>query len=573
MSRLSALLGLAPTLPTVVRTLAYIRPVQARAQLAHMIFGSPKPARLGGPPPRLALEAAASDFLPPPAHIQVEAREGAVQIELLARSIEVAPGTVDWQTTRHGPLFAYHLHEQDWLRHGALSSDLRIALMRDWVERHRVGVGWDPHPISLRLLSWAKLLLTPGALPAMDSSGEDGSAPGFSSVLRTSMADQAETLSRGLETRLQANHLLSNLIGVVFAGLLLEGGGADRWRARSPLLIAELDRQVGGDGAHEERSPMYHALLLENLLDLINLAKASPRTPAGLTAALSAKAARMLEALVLWTLSDGRIALFADSAWDVAAETSALVDYGTRLGVVESAPDRARPGFTDGGYARLTVGAFDLLASLAGPSPAHQPGHAHCDTGSFELCVGGRRLVADTGVHEYVPGPRRDQARSTRSHATLVFDGQEQSELWAAHRVGGRLRIGACEVGDDFFTLEMEGWRNRSPRHVRSVFVRDDEVLLVDVVRAEGHSVESRIPFAPGWQVTLVGRVAQVAHEAGGAPVTIELPEALIWEVEAAPFFPGFHRVLERCVLVGRGHTPLELRTRIAIADEGRSMG
>ncbi len=561
---MGVLLGLIPRLPTVVRTLGHVRPAQARAQLVHMLFGGARRVRLEEPAPRLAVTAPATPFLAPPAHVVVRVRGERAELELLARTIEVVPGSIDWATQTHGPLFAYHLHEQAYLRHAALSPGTRRAILLDWIGRHESGVGWDPHPVSLRLLSWGKLLLTSGALPGPEEDGDAGRA-----AMLASMADQAETLSRGLETRLQANHLLSNLIGVVFAGLLLEGSRADRWRARSDELVAELGRQIGRDGGHEERSPMYHALLLENVLDLTNLARASERTPSGLVAALSEHASRMLDALALWTLPDGRIALFADAAWDVAAETGVLVDYGIRLGVVDAAPETSRLAFVDAGYARLARGPFVMIASLAGPAPAHQPGHAHCDAGSFELCVEGRRLVSDAGVHEYVPGSLRDLARSTRSHATLIFDDREQSETWAAHRVGGRVRIGACEAGADFFTLEMQGWHRKAPHHVRSAFVRDEDVILVDVVRASGHVVESRLPLAPGWRVTLEGRSARAEHEAGGAAICIELPEALEWRVESAPFFPGFHRAVERPVLVGRGRTPIELRTRIRLEAEG----
>jgi uncharacterized heparinase superfamily protein len=34
--------------------------------------------------------------------------------------------------------------------------------------------------------------------------------------------------------------------------------------------------------------------------------------------------------------------------------------------------------------------------------PSYQPGHAHCDALSFELCIGRERVVTDTGVTEYV---------------------------------------------------------------------------------------------------------------------------------------------------------------------------
>ena len=548
MSRLARLLGLVGRTPTVLRTLAPLRPAQLRAQLGHLFTGVQAPVRLAAANLALAVERPSTPFLAPAPHVGARsAADGAIGLELLARELEVVPGAVDWATDRHGPLFAYHLHEQAWLRHSGLAPDVRRAVLEDWIDRHREGVGWDPHPISLRLLSWGKLLLTADALPSDEALR--------SRVIR-SMADQAETLARGLEVRLQANHLLSNRIGVVWAGLLFDGEDADRWRAGSTPLLAELDAQVHLDGTHEERSPMYHSLILENGLDLLNLARRSPRTPDGFVEALSEVLARMTRALARFTGPDDRIALFADSAWGVAADPPALFDYAVRLGVVEARPGPRDLPFEDSGYARIDGDDFVLIASTEGPSPAHQPGHAHCDVLAFELFVGDRRLVADTGVYEYRPGVHRDRARATASHATLRFDGKEQSEIWAAHRVGGRARVEPLDAGPDFAECVVRGWSRGAPRHVRRFEGARGEIVVRDTVRSGGHAVESRLPLAPEWSVELEEEGARVRH-ADGTVVTIGLEGGLAWTVERAPFHPTFHTEVDRNVLVGRGVTPL----------------
>ncbi|MEM9173924.1 MAG: heparinase II/III family protein [Myxococcota bacterium] len=551
MSRVATLLGLVGRAPTVLRTVAALRPAQARAQLAHLWTGVRAPVRLDGADTTLAVAAPATPFLPPAPHVGVEAGpEGRLALELLALDLALSPGEIDWTTDRHGPLFAYHLHEQAWLRHASVSPGGRQAVIEDWLANHPSGIGWDPHPISLRLLSWGKLLLTEGALPADEA---------LRARLRRSMADQAETLALGLEVRLQANHLLSNRIGVVFAGLLFEGACADRWRAESDALLAEFASQIHRDGGHEERSPMYHALILENGLDLLNLARATPRAPAGFVTALEGVLRRMVEALALYTGPDGRILLFADAAWDVAAEPASLFDYAMRLGVVDAVPSTADGvlRFGESAYHRIEQGPFVLVASTGGPAPRHQPGHAHCDALAFELFVEGRRLVSDTGVFEYRPGPRRDRARATTSHATLAFDGVEQSEVWSAHRVGGRAQVEQGALAADGFVLAVRGWSRGAPRHERAVHVSPDHVSLRDRVADAGHAVESRLPIAPEWSVEVSGDRARCRHEAGDLEVEIRMDGPLVWTVERAAFYPGFHREVERDVLVGRGHTAL----------------
>jgi uncharacterized heparinase superfamily protein len=119
---------------------------------------------------------------------------------------------------------------------------------------------------------------------------------------------------------------------------------------------------------------MYHSLLLENLLDLLNLCRAeSARAPAGLVDSLESAASRMVTALRTWTHPDGDIALFADSAFDIASRPAALLEYATRLGVDETNGRASTPGsvlLPQSGYVRLEAEDAVLIASIAGRAPA-----------------------------------------------------------------------------------------------------------------------------------------------------------------------------------------------------------
>ncbi len=562
-SSLSRQIGRAPTL---LRTLRWLRPAQARAQLYHALFGLRAPTRLSTPPPVQAIATGSTAFLPPAAHVRAIGRD---RIELLAIPFELGVGP-DWGSLEFGPLFAYHLHQHEYLRTPSFGPMQRVAYMLDWVEQHASGIGWDPHPISLRLLCWGKMLMTPGTLILEESQRR--------SIL-ASMADQAETLARGLEFRLQANHLLSNLIALVWAGMLIEGELSSGWRGLASLLETEIDAQIHPDGGHEERSPMYHALILESLLDLLNLCRADPtRAPAGLVEVVVDAAARMVTALRVWTHPDGHIALFADSAFDIAAEPAALADYATRLGVglPESAPEADSSAvLPQSGYIRLAATDALILASTSGPAPAHQPGHAHCDALAFELSLGGVRVVTDTGIFEYRPGPRRDRARGTASHSTLQVDGEEQAELWAAHRVGGRPQVellGWDGVG--MAEASCRGWSRPRTLHRRSFRVEPGVATIVDQLEGPCRSVRLCLPIDPGWQIELDPELHRAwatprdAVDASRERLEIELPSALCWHRERGPYFSSFGREIERDVLVGEGAGLDRAVTRIFLCDE-----
>jgi uncharacterized heparinase superfamily protein len=516
------------------RTVRHLRREQIAGQLRRRLLGSARPLAVPADPRRRVLHPRAA-FLPGPAHARFTPPG---RVRLLNREVDFGE-RVDWSFADEGPLWSYHLHQLDWLRDPALDAASRTAPVLDWVARCHAGPGWDPHPTSLRLFAWAKLLATPGAL-RLDA-GEEA-------LVRASLARQAATLAANLETHLLANHYLSNLLAVELAAALFEGELAVELRRRAAPLAGELAEQVLPDGAHCERSPMYHALLLEGVLDLLNVG--AHALDAALAEVLRDAASRMLAALRVWTHPDGGIALFADAAFGIAQPPAALEAYAAALGVAPRGP--ARPGVLESaGFVRLEQGPFTLIASLAGPLPAHQPGHAHCDALAFELSVAGERVVTDTGVFEYVPGPRRGLARSTRAHATLEVGGREQAELWAAHRVGGRPVVRCLEVVPGRRAEgTCTGWSTPDTRHRRVFELRDGALEIHDALEGRQRPVRFTLPLAPGVDVGLGGERARLRLP-GGCDLDLELPAGVAWRVAEAPYFPEFGRALERPVLVG----------------------
>ena len=164
--------------------------------------------------------------------------------------------------------------------------------------------------------------------------------------------------------------------------------------------------------------------------------------------------------------------------------------------------------------------------------------------------MGARRVVADTGVAGYVPGPQREASRATRSHATVEVDGEEQAELWGAHRVGGRprVRLLAFEPGRSA-TAELAPWSRSGVRIERRFEVEPGEVRIRDRVAGATERVVVRLPLAPGLEPELAGARAAVPLGEGRV-LAIDLPAGAAWERERTPFFPEFGRADTRWCLV-----------------------
>lgn len=164
---------------------------------------------------------------------------------------------------------------------GRLSAGQTASLVDSWIDENPPGTRhtWDPYPISIRVVNWIKWVLLlesdgagsrAGALGALIVS-TSGSASGSDRVL-DSLALQLRLLERRLEFDIAANHVMANAVALAIGGLFFGGEEGDRWANRGfALLFGELQEQVRDDGGHYERTPTYHAVVLEQLLDVLNL--------------------------------------------------------------------------------------------------------------------------------------------------------------------------------------------------------------------------------------------------------------------------------------------------------------
>jgi uncharacterized heparinase superfamily protein len=257
---------------------------------------------------------------------------------------------------------------------------------------------------------------------------------------------QARYLAQRLEYHLLGNHLFANAKALVFAGLFFETHEASKWLATGlEILRSEMPRQVLSDGGHFELSPMYHAIFVEDLLDIVNLASgpdASRRGPAAeaCRALTREPLPRMLGWLRTMTHPDGQIALFNDAAFGIARPCAVLEDYAQRLGIEVEPISPAHPltSLDASGYVRLERGDYVALLDVARIGPDYLPGHAHADTLTFELSLAGQRLIVDAGTSTYAIGEQRMHERSTAAHNTVTLNEHSSSDVWSAFRVGRR---------------------------------------------------------------------------------------------------------------------------------------
>lgn len=527
------------SLGTLWRTVRHLKPGQITGRVTFRLR-RPKPQMAPPPPRRLwsgpwALPAARRPSLVGPQRFRFLGVEG-----------ELAE--LGWYGPCAEKLWRYNQHYFDDLN--ALGADQRrnwhSALVEHWLVGNppAAGDGWEPYPTSLRICNWLKA---------------SASGLALSHAAWHSLAAQARWLTKRLEWHLLGNHLFVNAKALVLAGLAFDGEEAAAWLTKGLTILREqLPEQLLPDGGQFERSPMYHALALEDLLDLINAAQAA-QTP-GLADDLAtwrAVAAKMLHWLRVMTHPDGRLARFNDSADGVAPDNAELERYAAALGV-ESVPAEAlrlveageassasnKPAavlhLPDSGYVRAEWGPAVAILDVAPVGPDYLPGHAHADTLSFELSLHGRLLVVNGGTSCYGGSARRLQERGTAAHSTLQVAGHDSSEVWSSFRVGRRARPLDVQVGAAQVSASHDGycWLPGKPLHTRTWRFVKDGLDVEDMVSAPELPCLAYFHLAPGltlkfetqnvWQVMAGSELraqVDVRHGQGSAQASTYAPE------------------------------------------------
>jgi len=498
----------------LLRTLRHLTPEQLVGQVrvrAQRAAGWPRPPTAVTPPFGGVLDTAAPPL--PPRTVASARNVQAGRLRFLNETRELgagASGGYRWEPEGASLLWRYNLHYLDYL--WDVDATTARAITADWIAQHAPAarrVGWEPYPTSLRLQNWA-------LVHCVRDRSETLADTAFTDLLWRSVWAQVEHLRTRLETHLQGNHLLENAIALTLVGSVFEGPAAAEWKAQGLSLLAhELQSQVLLDGMHYERSPMYQLHVLRALHNLQCVG--DPESDAVTEPVVE----RMRAAARKLIHPDGQIALLNDAALNIEPAPRPLVGPAATVAVGGGETFQLASAGYFGARSQVSGGEHYVVCDAGLVGPDHIPGHAHADTLGFELSLFGARLAVDTGTFDYLPTPMRRHCRSTAAHNTVELDGQDQSEMWGAFRVGRRARPRAVifQQRPSGFTLEAEhdGYKHLpgAPIHRRRFhWEHAGRLTVTDRVRGDRSTVvRSRIHLHPDVRVvTMRGQRVVLAH-------------------------------------------------------------
>jgi hypothetical protein len=456
----------------------------------------------------------------------------------------VYPEKVRWDESRAARLWRFHLHYFDYavdlgIAHAANPDGpywaAYRALVEDWITANPAtrGDGWHPFTVSLRLVNWIWAYHYFADRFALDDR--------LRRRIVASIHGQARYLAAALERDVTGNHLIKNAKALVLAGAFLGDRDGARWTSIGRRLLAEeTHTQILADGGHYERSPLYHAEVLKDYLDVVPCLPAGSADRAVMGRAIAAMSAFLGEI----AHPDGTLPLFNDGelqpsvpaatllrrAEESAGEAGATARGGGPPRSTEAAPSPTAvtaAAFAESGYYVLRSGDHVLILDCGPVCPGHLPAHAHCDLLSFELSCGGVRLITNSGTYTYEPGAWRDAFRGTAAHNTVQAGEEEQSAIWGAFRVGRRAEVTAADLrlrpAGAYFRGAYRGFDGNRTVHVRELTLLPGPcwVVVDTVTRPAGARVpvSGRLHFAPRTTLTPEGAHLIAARE--GAALAI----------------------------------------------------
>ena len=403
----------------------------------------------------------------------------------------------DWNSKTIPLLWSYNLHYFDGILHPDTSECVKEKLINDWILENPAtkGIGWQPYPLSLRICNWIKWIWLKDVC--------------VDQLIIRSLYQQTEYLSKTLEFHLLGNHLLENAKALIFSGYFFGGKHGEKWKNTGiKILRTELTEQILDDGGHFELSPMYHCIVLDLTLDIIQLCNnnTTDKELASLNVFLKNLALKMANWLKKMCHTDEEISYFNDAAVGIApSPTDILVRVSELAGPLTQSESTQLKYLSHSGFIRFSSKDAVLIMDVGEVGASYLPGHGHADTLSVELSLFSQRVLVNLGTSEYGLSDRRSYERGTSAHSTMMINEINSSEVWGGFRVGQRAVVDRLFFeGEQSVTASHDGYKQLpgAPRHVRKVLFKKRSILIKDWV--EGCYESARVYFHFHPSVTLV---------------------------------------------------------------------
>ncbi len=420
----------------------------------------------------------------------------------------------------------------------------------EWFRQNPLGTkdygkdNWNSYAISLRLISWIKIYQLIG----------QEFEPVFKKRLEKSLWIQAHFLRENLEFDILGNHLIKNWKALIWCKHFIATKAFDSQLIK---LDKYIYRQFSEHIMHEELSPMYTGIVLEDLMEVL-LFEPSDRLEQIVT--------KQYFALQLLS-NNGQYAFFNDSINANGVQMTHIEEFYSKLFSERNEKIAIDSFFDLGGYVGIKNKREHIIVDGAPVVAGKQPGHIHCDALSFEYFLDGNKVFTNSGVYEYNQGRRRTYSRATESHNTLKYAQYDQCEVWSSFRVARQAKV-RYEVNTiDEESFEFEGYiagfdfKNKV-NHRRLISKSPKRIVITDTLNTN-QKEEATIFFHLHPEFHFEGN--QIMH-VESSKIIGEIKVSESSKTINTEFYPEFGKMQEKQTLIIEGIcSDVDVKTEIII--------
>ena len=377
-----------------------------------------------------------------------------------------------WQIKSNNKLWLYNLHYFDYLNCGIYKKKYLNNYINNWIDintKHK-SVGLEPYPTSLRIVNWIKYFITYNV---------------NEKKFNNNLFNQIIHLSKNYEYHLLGNHYIANLKAVFFGCIYFNSDKLNKIFTDCLIKLEdEINNQILMDGGHAEFSPMYHAIILEDLLDIISIINFYDyKLKKKFKYLITKKINSMFYWLRLLTHPNDTYCKFNDTSENIANSYSSLLKYAHSLGFKIN---NFTPKYTylkNTGYFSYINKNIFFCINVGNSSIDHLSGHTHADTLSFELSYKKNIFFSNGGISTYNVGKTREFERSSANHNTVIVNNRNSSEVWNSFRLSRRIKIGKLMIINKRNSLKISNFYLdylREYKHTRSVEFSNNKIKILD---------------------------------------------------------------------------------------------
>src|SRR5690625_201184 len=183
---------------------------------------------------------------------------------------------------------------------------------------------------------------------------------------------------------------------------------------------------------HFELSPMYHKIILEDLIKISYWLKNEE-----IFDNLIFYLQKMIDVTYSFEKNFGKTPAFNDSADGISKNYKSLLKVCDKYFGLSPVINTS---FEESGFYIIKDSNKKLIFDTGEICPSYLPAHGHCDALSFELSLNGSPFIVNSGTYQYESGHWRNFFRSTKAHNTITISSKEQSQFWGSFRVAKRIK-------------------------------------------------------------------------------------------------------------------------------------